>query len=453
MAESDSIMQLGIEAAREGNREEARNLFRLLTRQEPDNAQAWLWLAGVAENREERQAALEQVLEYDPDNEMAQKGLQAMGVNPTRKLDPEEAAPPPTPVAEPDVTETSADDPWAYDEDDPFAALDSLSEVMSGQPGAVRRAEQPVAADELPPESSFAPPPPSPSEPEHGRRGDRSSGGSAVYAAQDDYEYEEETEPARQGVNPFLLGLIVIAIIALLAIIFWPEGDEQIVLSPVPTETVAPEGGGVAAGTGETPAATTPQEGAAPTDGEGEAPGAEVPPDEAASPEPVAPEGEPEPQPAEPEPQPPSDLANVTTEVVAPGTALESSGWQYIFAQPTFATPIIGGLGNAQPDGRFVVVLALVNNNTGQPQNVPPNFFVLKDAQGRVYEARPELSTAYINQFGRGIAADLSQEDQVPSDGLQRSVPIVFDVEPDATELKFFARSNPDQGWLVLQDV
>jgi len=70
-----------------------------------------------------------------------------------------------------------------------------------------------------------------------------------------------------------------------------------------------------------------------------------------------------------------------------------------------------------------------------------------------VYEARPELSTGYINQFGRGIAADLSQEDQVPSDGLQRSVPIVFDVEPDATELKFFARSNPDQGWLVLQDV
>ena len=49
MAESDTILQLGIEAAREGNREEARNLFGLLTRQEPDNAQAWLWLAGVAE--------------------------------------------------------------------------------------------------------------------------------------------------------------------------------------------------------------------------------------------------------------------------------------------------------------------------------------------------------------------------------------------------------------------
>ena len=48
MAESDTILQLGIEAAREGNRDEARNLFSLLTRQEPDNVQAWLWLAGVA---------------------------------------------------------------------------------------------------------------------------------------------------------------------------------------------------------------------------------------------------------------------------------------------------------------------------------------------------------------------------------------------------------------------
>src|SRR5581483_5350017 len=71
MAESDTILQLGIEAAREGNREEARNLFGLLTRQEPNNAQAWLWLAGVADGPEQRRAALERVVELDPTNEMA----------------------------------------------------------------------------------------------------------------------------------------------------------------------------------------------------------------------------------------------------------------------------------------------------------------------------------------------------------------------------------------------
>src|SRR5215207_4076945 len=87
MAESDTLLQLGIEAAREGNREEARNLFGLLTRQEPNNAQAWLWLAGVADGPEQRRAALERAVELDPTNEMAVKGLQAMGVHPTTKLD------------------------------------------------------------------------------------------------------------------------------------------------------------------------------------------------------------------------------------------------------------------------------------------------------------------------------------------------------------------------------
>ena len=80
MIESESLLKLGIKAAREGNQDEARQLFRMLTRQEPDNSQAWLWLAGVAENHAERQAALERVLTLDPMNEMAQKALQALGV-------------------------------------------------------------------------------------------------------------------------------------------------------------------------------------------------------------------------------------------------------------------------------------------------------------------------------------------------------------------------------------
>src|SRR5687768_17893670 len=81
MAESDTILQLGIDAAREGNRDEARNLFSLLTRQEPDNLSAWLWLAGVAGSPEERRVALERVLELDPTNDMAIKGLRSMGVS------------------------------------------------------------------------------------------------------------------------------------------------------------------------------------------------------------------------------------------------------------------------------------------------------------------------------------------------------------------------------------
>ena len=79
MADSDQILQLGIEEARNGNREAARNLFELLTRQEPDNAQAWLWLAGVADGPDQRREALQRVMALEPENEMARKGLQAMG--------------------------------------------------------------------------------------------------------------------------------------------------------------------------------------------------------------------------------------------------------------------------------------------------------------------------------------------------------------------------------------
>ena len=56
MADTESILQLGIDAARAGQKEEARDLFRLLTREKPDDPQAWLWLAGVSDDRAEKAA-------------------------------------------------------------------------------------------------------------------------------------------------------------------------------------------------------------------------------------------------------------------------------------------------------------------------------------------------------------------------------------------------------------
>src|SRR5579859_3033291 len=125
MAESDTILQLGIEAAREGNREEARNLFSLLTRQEPNNSQAWLWLAGVAESPDERRAALERVLALDPSNEMALKGLQAMGINPGSGRAAEPAPARPAETAPPPVAATAAPTQHLSDEELYAAELDS----------------------------------------------------------------------------------------------------------------------------------------------------------------------------------------------------------------------------------------------------------------------------------------------------------------------------------------
>ncbi|MBA3945833.1 MAG: hypothetical protein H0X37_14855, partial [Herpetosiphonaceae bacterium] len=95
MADSESILQLGIEAARAGDKTEARDLFRLVTREDPNNAQGWLWLAGVAEDREEKRAALERVIQIDPNNELARKGLAALTGRTTAVLPVVDATPTP----------------------------------------------------------------------------------------------------------------------------------------------------------------------------------------------------------------------------------------------------------------------------------------------------------------------------------------------------------------------
>jgi hypothetical protein len=154
---------------------------------------------------------------------------------------------------------------------------------------------------------------------------------------------------------------------------------------------------------------------------------------------------------ATPEPTPTADLAAAAPAIVNANTPLQSEGWIYDFNQPTYAASIVGTLGQYAPNnGRFVIVLVFAINGTGVEQTIPGNFFVLKDAQGRIWEARPEVSAAYVVP---GVNADLTHTQPLPPDGITRSVALIFDVAPDATDLVFFARSNPGQGWLVLRSV
>jgi hypothetical protein len=91
-----------------------------------------------------------------------------------------------------------------------------------------------------------------------------------------------------------------------------------------------------------------------------------------------------------------------------------------------------------------------VANNSGSDQPLPPDFFVLKDAQGRIYRPQPPVSSAYVI---RGVNADISMEDSVPANGLITSIPLLFDVTPGATNLVLFAGGNTGQGWQVLESV
>ena len=474
MAEPESILQLGIEAAREGNKEEARNLFRLLSRQEPNNAQAWLWLAGVAENREERQGALEHVLELEPNNEMAMKGLQALGVRPT----PGGVSPTPTltpaPFPEPTPTRSYVDDDDPFGDEDPFAELDNLSDVMaSDTSGPVRRADtadiyrdrdDDVAAAAAAGAAAGAA---STSRNDRFERGSTPPRGSRSVRYEDD---DDDTVPQRRGMSPLLailVGLVALGLIGLLIAMFLPglfgggdvaeNSQEQTAAAnatglALPTteggEAVVPttEGGEAVVPTAEGGEAVVPTteggEAAVPT-AEGGAGGPTVPVGGVAPPTTEGGTGD--------AGGPVTSPEQANPEIVAANTPLSSNGWLYDFNQPTYAAPIVGNLGEYAPNnGRFVVVLAFLANTSGQTQVLPNEFFVLKDAQGRVWRSRPEVSNAYVDP---GINADLAEGQEVPGDGLTRSVALVFDVAPDATDLVFFSPTKPDQGWLVLQAV
>jgi Tol biopolymer transport system component len=65
----------GIVAARRGDRATARRLLLEVTDQDPNNKQAWLWLATSANTLSERRTYLQRVLAIDPENRTAQQAL------------------------------------------------------------------------------------------------------------------------------------------------------------------------------------------------------------------------------------------------------------------------------------------------------------------------------------------------------------------------------------------
>lgn len=433
MAESDTILQLGIEAAREGNREEARNLFSLLTRQEPDNAQAWLWLAGVADTPDERRAALERVLELDPSNEMAVKGLQAMGY------------PPSTSVADAEATAAAAAAAPSRDLTDEERYAAELDAAFGDEYDAVERTA------------------PAPREPlEEG-----ATLGAGAAAVDDDRPRvtprrtsaygSRAARPAaaaqdRGGPSTLLLALLAAILLVILLIFLWPRlfggGGTATNQTAVATAvggagtpgsgqpTTGLPGGGVtdtAGITGTTTITTTPGVDSTPTVTDTTSPTTEPPPEATAG--------------------PPPDLTQANPQPVSVGTELEAAGVRYSYPNlcAVSCAAVVGNqIGSFTAGGSYVVVLVTTANQTGSAQPIPQNFFVLKDDQGRIHNALPDVSNAYVV---RGVNADLSMTDSVPANGLSYSVALVFDVPSGATGLTLFSSQNTAQGWRVLDSV
>lgn len=80
----NQMLHQGIAAARAGQREAARSILQNVVRLDPRNEIAWMWLSSVAADDTERLFCLKKLLEVNPANEFALKGLRALGVEPGR---------------------------------------------------------------------------------------------------------------------------------------------------------------------------------------------------------------------------------------------------------------------------------------------------------------------------------------------------------------------------------
>ncbi|MCU0494504.1 MAG: hypothetical protein MUD01_23200 [Chloroflexaceae bacterium] len=75
MTTTETLLQRGIDAARVGRRENARELLMQVVQQDERNELAWLWLSGVVDTPEDQRVCLENVLEINPGNQHARRGL------------------------------------------------------------------------------------------------------------------------------------------------------------------------------------------------------------------------------------------------------------------------------------------------------------------------------------------------------------------------------------------
>ena len=96
-------LQRGINAARSGNRSLGRRLLLQVTQEDPNNEQAWLWLASCVTTLRERRYCLERVLEINPDNEIAQRAMQQLD-QPDAEEAPRRPSPTPRPAQQTTVT-------------------------------------------------------------------------------------------------------------------------------------------------------------------------------------------------------------------------------------------------------------------------------------------------------------------------------------------------------------
>jgi hypothetical protein len=122
--------------------------------------------------------------------------------------------------------------------------------------------------------------------------------------------------------------------------------------------------------------------------------------------------------------------------------------WSVVLLRPDYVVPLDGSIGALQPRGRFLLALVAVANDGAAPARIPTDLLMVVDRDGKRYQPLAAVSTAYLDAYGRGQHGDLSMEDQIPADGGNKSVPLIFDVPANARGLTLMVKGAP-LGWKV----
>lgn len=76
-----ALLYEGALALTQGDKQRALELLMQVIEADEQNAEAWLWLSGAVETRDDQQIALENVLALDPTNAAARAGLAWLAAN------------------------------------------------------------------------------------------------------------------------------------------------------------------------------------------------------------------------------------------------------------------------------------------------------------------------------------------------------------------------------------
>jgi hypothetical protein len=125
------------------------------------------------------------------------------------------------------------------------------------------------------------------------------------------------------------------------------------------------------------------------------------------------------------------------------GTVVSFADWQYTVTKATTMTSI----GDMVARGVYVITLVQASNQGATGRELGGDFFVCRDAQGRLYEMDTSASLEYHQTFN----TDAWHLEEI-SPSATGTIPVVFDVSPDASGVVLLASGTTEPATLLVED-